>query len=547
MTTMETLAQIFLLFGGLGVFLYGLNTMGDSLQKSAGDNLRKVFDKLTSNKLSGVLVGAGSTALIQSSSATTVIVVGFVNAGIIGLSQAVPIIMGANIGTTVTAFIMALPFSEFIAALGCVGAFAMMFSKNETVKKISMILLGFGALFVGLIVMNMAMKPFSPQLQHFFQMTSNPILLLLIGLVFTALIQSSSAATGILIVLASTVVDGVPAISISQAIYVLLGVNIGTCITAFLASLGATANARRAALIHILFNLIGALVIGGLLFIPPIHGFVTSLLGGIPDAKLRIAVFHIVFNILTTALLLPLGGVLVKLSCFLIKDKKADGEDVFKPKYLNDMMLSAPSIAVGQVRKEIAEMLAMASDNFDRAMRAMTALDYSEREIFDKQEENINLLNRIIPEYIVRISARDLSMQDENILSTFYHVVSDLERVGDYAENIMKYTKRMIDHDIEFTVEAVAEIKDMYGRVTALKEAALATFMSGDIAGLARVYSIENSVDICKKMFHEAHIERLNEGKCSAENGAIFISLISNMERIGDHFTNVAKSILSYS
>lgn len=544
----DIITNLLLLAAGLGVFLFGLSTMSNSLQNSAGSKLKNIFDKLTKSKTRGVLIGTGATAILQSSSAVTVIVVGFVNSGLIGLSQAAPVIMGANIGTTVTAFMMALPFSEFIAALCLVGALLSLFSKNEKVRKIALILVGLGSIFVGLIVMNNSMRPFSDTLRHFFSVTGNPFLLLIIGLVFTALIQSSSAATGILIALASaTDANGLPAIGIDSAMFVLIGVNIGTCITVFLASLGTSPNARRTAFVHIIFNVFGAVIIGGLLFINPIRAGAVYALALIPDIKMEIAVFHIVFNVVTAALLLPLSGSITKFTELIIKakpDKKSVSE--FSVKYIGDYMLNAPAIALSQSKKEIILMYNLALENLELAIDAVMNKNLDRLDEFEKRERHINFLNRALPEFLVKISAKEISYTDEVILGTYFHAVSDIERIGDYAENLTEYVAKTVSGTFAFSTDALNEIGDMYGKIKELAEAVCETFATADIAVSSRVESLEASVDLCKQIFHNSHIERLSAGKCTAENGAAFISLISDLERIADHLTNIAHGAYSH-
>lgn len=548
MKVIDIITNCMLLMGGLGVFMFGLSVMGDSLENFAGNRLRSIFEKLTGSKTKGVLLGAGGTALIQSSSATTVIVVGFVNAGLMTLSQAAPVIMGANIGTTITVFIMSLPVTEFIAAAGCIGAFMCAFSKRDKVKKVARIFAGLGLIFVGMLVMSNSMVPFRSEFQHFFTVTTNPLLLLLIGLAFTALVQSSAATTGIMLALAATIGDnGASVITISTAMYVLLGVNIGTCITAWLASLGTTANARRTALIHIMFNTVGAVFFLILLVINPIKNAVVSALSVIPEVGMQIAVFHIIFNVLTTLLLMPTSELLVKAACVLIRDDKpAPQTEEHKMKYLNDLILSSPTIAVAQIKKEIQYMSSLAGQNYLSAIAAILNKDLTEKTVFYDREKHINFLNRKIAEYLVKISALDISFRDEQMIGSFYHVVSDIERIGDYSENIIKYTTKMVDNEIVFSDAANAEVTDMNERVIKLYGITVQCFDKADLSKLPAAEEVEDTIDNCKKQYSYAHIKRLNEGVCSAQNGQIFFSLISNMERIADHMINICKSVHDY-
>lgn len=549
MTFTQAAASILFFFGGLGVFLIGLSIMSDNLEKIASNKLRKLFEKLTDKKLKGVAVGAGTTAIIQSSSASTVILIGFVNAGLLTLKQAIPVIMGANIGTTVTAFIMALPFSELLSSLGCIGAFILMFSKNQNVHKYAYIAAGLGAIFVGLIVMSKAMVPFRSELSHFFEATRNPIFLILIGMLFTALIQSSSATTGILIAMASNVGGvGEPTITIYSCIFVILGVNIGTTISALLASIGLTsANAKRTAIIHLLFNVSSTMVFVVLLLINPIQNFFIVNLSKIPSIQMQIAVFHIIFNVVGVMLLLPFTDILARIATSIVPNDKIEDGVEFKLKYINELILNSPSIAVSQVKKEIAFMLSLSKENFIIAIDAITNNNLIKKDEFAQRERHINFLNRAISTYLVKISSLDIAYDDEVVLGSFYHVVSDIERIGDYAENVIHYTMKMQDENITFSQEAIQEINDMYSKIMELLDKVTVCFVSVNLTLLNLIESLESSVDLCKKIFHASHIQRLNEGKCSAENGALFISLISNMERIADHMTNIAHSIKDYA
>lgn len=545
MSVWVIIKNIFMLLAGLGVFMYGMKHMGDSLQSGSAEKLRNVFSKITGNKFKGIATGAAVTAVIQSSSATTVMVVGFVNAGIMTLTQATSVIMGANIGTTATGLIISLkslPISQIFAALSAVGIFIIIFSKNQRLKIFANIIIGLGFIFIGLIIMGSAMKDFSalPEVKNIFASTSNPFLLLLIGMLLTAIIQSSSATTGILITLA-----GVGLIGIESSLYVILGVNIGTCITAVLAAIGTATAAKRAAAIHLLFNLIGTLIFLILFIIPPINRAILYILPG--AIELKIAIFHLIFNITTTLLLVPFTGVFVIIVEKLIPDKKIIMENALVAKYIDNRFLATPTIALGECKKEIVHMASLAYDNFASSIKAITNLDVSNRRDFDEQEKEIDYLNKEITKYLVKISGAMASSYDEAIIGTYYHVVSDIERIGDYAENIYEYTDRLIIAKSEFSDKAIAEINEMYNAVQMLFATVMRVFQKIDIQALMQAESYEDLIDEYKKNLTKAHVKRLEEGNCSAENGAVFLALISNVERIADHMMNIGKSILSYA
>lgn len=537
--------NLLMLVAGLGVFMYGMKHMGDSLQTGSAEKLRKVFSKITGSKVRGIATGAAVTAVIQSSSATTVMVVGFVNAGVMTLMQAASVIMGANIGTTVTGLIISLkslPISQIFAALSCVGIFILIFSKNPRLKILANITIGLGFIFIGLIVMGNAMKDFStlPAVKSMFAATSNPVLLLLIGMLLTAIIQSSSATTGILITLA-----GVGLIDIKCALYVVLGVNIGTCVTALLASIGTAVAAKRASIIHLLFNVIGTVFFFSLFMIPSVNAFIISILPG--TVEFQIAIFHLIFNISTTLLLAPFLKYFVIIVEKIVPGKIIQCVPIHTAKYIDDRLLATPSIALGECKQEIVRMSGLAYDNFASSIKAIIAVDASNRTEFDSQENEINYLNRVITQFLVKISGLMASSHDETIIGTYYHVVSDIERIGDYAENIYEYTDRLIAANTSFSDSAKAEIDEMHNAIQMLYATVMRVFQNTDLQALMQAETYENLVDDYKRNLTKAHVARLEQGFCSAESGAVFLSLVSNMERIADHMMNVAKSILSYA
>lgn len=548
-STMEIIKQVLMLFGGLGVFLFGMKAMGDNLETVAGSKMRGIFDKISGNRITGMLTGAGLTAVIQSSSATTVMVVGFVNAGIMTLMQAAPIIMGANIGTTITAQIVALqflPITQFVAAIGAVGAFLMM-SKKDVLKKVGAILAGLGLIFIGLYLMSDSMK-FMRQLPIVVEMlskASNPFLLMFIGLVFTALIQSSSATTGILITMAA---EGL--LGLEQVMFATLGINIGTCITAVLAAIGTTTNAKRASIIHLLFNVIGAI-----LFFPIVmwSGIEKGLVVMFPEAiTMQIAMFHTFFNLATTLVLLPFTKLLVKAATLIIREKKTSKDEQIdfvanKFKFIDSRLLSTPTIAINQTKKEILLMSDLAKSNLIDSIESITKNKPLNVENFKQRETHINFLNREISKFLVHLSAEELSFKDELMLASYYHVVSDLERVGDYSENIMEYSQELNKLKTNFSEFAVGGVNDMYEKVLGTFENSIKAFELKDTDYISVVNEYENQVDKCKTDLDIEHIKRLNNNICSPDAGALFLSLVNDLERISDHMQNVALSIQDYT
>jgi phosphate:Na+ symporter len=548
MTASEIITELLTMLAGLAIFMFGLKTMSEKLEKQAGNKLRNMFNKATSNRFIGVSVGAGVTAIIQSSSATTVMVVGFVNAGILTLTQATAIIMGANIGTTVTAVIISLPVTEVLAASAVAGVFMVMFSRKSGVKNIGYVITGLGMIFAGLLVMSSSMQGFSDYQPFidFFTNTKAPILLVLIGALITAVIQSSSATSGILITLAN-----VGFISTGNALFIILGINIGTCITAILASIGTNVNAQRTAAIHLLFNLIGSVFFFILLNIDPVYEFITGVLGKLnfsdeKGAGAQIAAFHIIFNVTTTALLLPFINFLVLASKYMVFHKNGKGNGL-ELKYLNDLILETPSIAVAQAKKEIIRMADMAKLNLDLAVDAAITTNLKHKDDFDSREDYIDWLNQEIPTYLTKISALQISYEDEFVIASYYHVISDIERIGDYAENLFDYTVRMNDENLKFSAEAKAEIKEMYDAVLRLYHEAMRGFIDQDISRLNEVERLEQIIDDYKVALSDTHIRRLNERICTAQTGALFLSLVSNLERIADHIRNIFNSIRKYT
>ncbi len=542
----EVLVSVLSLIAGIGVFMFGMKFMSDGLERSAGNSLKKLLGKITNNRFAGVGIGAAATGIIQSSAATTVMVMGFVNAGLMTLTQAAAIIMGANIGTTVTGIIASLsafPVMEIFGVLVFFGAAMVMFSKKEKYKHIGFILGGLGLVFVGLDLMSGAFKnqTISDTMTKAFTSINFPLLLILVGIVFTALIQSSSAVTGILVTMV-----GAGALPLECALFIVLGSNIGTCVTALLASIGASVNAKRVAVIHLTYNVVGTIVFTAVIW--PLSDKIVWLFQTMfPRPQFQVAMFHVFFNVITTVMLLPFISFLVKFAEFCIKDRRGGDDEVPHMYYIDDRFLQTPPIAVAQVKREVDHMGDMAKTNLKRAMSAVLTLDVSERDKVLKDEQRINFINKGVAKYLIKLSSHDLSRSDEKLVGSLHHVVSDIERIADHAENFMEDAQAMIDADCAFTGDALDELEDMYDKVMEMFDEAMLIFENNDVAKLNDFSAREQEIDITKRLLGNNHIARLNAGGCSVESGTHFYSIISALERIADHLTNIAFSIKSPS
>ncbi len=535
----DILGMIMGLCGGLGLFLFGMKLMGEGLEMAAGNRLKNLVEKLTTNKYMGALVGLLVTAIIQSSSATTVMVVGFVNAGLMNLAQAVGVIMGANIGTTVTGVLIAFKLSTIAPIAIFLGVALLSFCRKNSHKHVGQIIAGFGILFMGMELMSESMEPLSQSEFFTGMMTSlgNPLLGVLVGLVFTAIIQSSSASVGVLQALGAA-----GAITLPSAIYIIYGQNIGTCVTALLSSVGTNKVARRTAIVHLMFNIFGAVLFILITMLLPFEELIMSLAPN--DPVVQISIVHVIFNIVTTAILLPLSNVLIKIACKVIpgEDKEKQGMCL---SYLDSRILNTPPIAVAQVIKEVERMGAIATQNFQLSMEAM--LDGDEQKIgqVEKNEELINFLNRGITEYLVKINGLDIEDADRVAVGALYHVINDWERVGDHAQNIAELAQLVVDGKANLSYRAVSEIKEMRDLVTDILQKSMAMFAkrSQDELLGREIDQIEERIDERTRQLRENHIDRLNQGLCSATSGTVFMDLLTNLERIADHSTNIAFSM----
>ena len=531
-----TLSMTMSLLGGLALFLYGMKLMGEGLEKAAGDRLKRLLESLTRNPLMGLLVGVVFTMIIQSSSATTVMVVGFVNAGLLDLMQATGVILGANIGTTVTAWIVAgFQATAFMPLILLIGVAMMMFLKKLKLQRVGQVIAGFGMLFVGMGMMSDAMKPLAESAEFARLMTafSNPIMALLVGVAVTAIIQSSSASVGILEMLA---IQGL--VPLETSLYIIMGTNIGTCVTAMLSAVGATRTAKRAALIHLMFNVLGTLVVFILVSLLP----VSTWIGHIDGPALQIAVAHTSFKVFEVLCFVLLRKWLVKLVMILVPGEDKQGEEK-SLKFLDDRILSTPPIAVAQICKEIERMGDIAIANLTRAMDAFFNKDSSLLNEVEQSEDVVNYLNHEITRYMVAAAQLDLPASDVEQLGEMFHVVNDLERIGDHAENMAEYAKNRIDEEIPFSEDGLAELRDMLDKTVALFKLSMEAFHTRDQHLLPRVLVQEENIDDMEKTLQQSHVDRLTRGACTPRSGMIFSDMLSNLERVADHATNVAFSI----
>ena len=548
--SISDIEMLFKFIGGLGMFLYGMNVMADGLQKSAGGKMKQLLGVLTSHRLLGVLVGALVTAVIQSSSATTVMVVGFVNASILNLTQAVGVIMGANIGTTITAWLVsmsewgAMLKPEFFApVLIGVGAFILLFSKKEKLRQVAEILIGFGVLFIGLSFMSGAIKPYrdAPIFAAAFQtLGKNPILGVLTGAAVTAIIQSSSASVGILQTLA---LNGV--VSWNSAIFITLGQNIGTCVTALISSAGANRTAKRAATIHMLFNVMGAIIFGILMFV---LFSVNPSWGNSMISSTEISVFHTVFNVANTILLFPFANVLVTLSGKIVKEKQADlmvadVEDILERPHLDYRILNSPSLAIQSAAMQVVRMGELAKEHMDLAMETIFEVNEEKIKRAAIYERTMDGFEKDLTEYFVNLSHESLTEAESTMLSHLMFTVSDYERVGDHNDNIVELAQSLLDTNIRLSADAIEDLKDIQAVVSEALELSTEARRNESIVEAKRVYILEDEVDGMEEEMRHGHMERLARGMCSADRGIVFLDVLSNLERISDHAVNIAEYV----
>ena len=539
------ITDFFSLLGGLALFLYGMQMMSNGLEAAAGNKMKQILEKLTANRFLGVLVGAGITAVIQSSSATTVMVVGFVNSGMMTLQQAVWIIMGANIGTTITGQLIALDVGAIAPLLAFLGVALVVFIKKQKVHHYGLILAGLGILFVGMDMMSAAMMPLRESEAFISLMTkfSNPFLGILAGAVFTAIIQSSSASVGILQALASSGLIG-----LGNAVYVLFGQNIGTCITAILASIGTNRNAKRTTIIHLMFNIIGTIIFTTVCILTPLTDLIESLT---PDnVAAQIANMHTLFNIVTTLLLLPFGTYLAKLARKILPEKKDENVDVMHMEFIRpmetkrDTQIGLSAIAVTSIRKEIHRMMTMAKENVDRSFEAVKEGKTTLLEEVREREEYIDFLNKEISKYISKTLVNESNPRDSRYISALFKVCGNIERIGDHAMNICEYTKVIERQNISFSSEVKREIDEMKKicdqAIDYLSEIGQEPGQKEDIRAIV---DIEQKIDDMTEDYRQKQLERMQKGTCSEEGCIIYSEMLTDFERIGDHILNIGQEM----
>lgn len=538
------------LLSGLALFLFGMNTMGDGLEKFSGGKLEKTLEKMTNNTFKGFLLGAAVTAVIQSSSATTVMVVGFVNSGIMKLRQAIGIIMGANVGTTITSWILSLSGIEsegdnvvmqllkptsFSAIFAFVGIILFMFTKGESKKNLASILLGFAILMFGMNYMSKAVEPLAddPNFAGLLTIFNNPVFGILAGALLTAIIQSSSASVGILQALSKT-----GAITYSMAIPIIMGQNIGTCVTALLSCVGAKKNAKRAALVHLYFNIIGTIVICALFYGSNLifqYGFLDDVV-----AEAHIALIHTIFNLVATGLLLPFTKQLEKLACLTIKDSEEDSETPF----LDERFLNTPALATDRALSVTEKMARLSEGTLLGALELVGHYDEKTAETLSENEDTVDMYEDVISTYLVKLSQRNLSETDSKSIQRVLHGIGDFERISDHAINILDVAKEMDEKKAVFSEEAMAGLNVMMDAVREIINNATLAFINNDVKLAAKVEPLEQVIDRIRDKLKEAHVKRLTNGECTIELGFIFSDLITSMERISDHCSNIAVGVI---
>ena len=533
------------LLGGLALFLYGMQMMSTGLEASAGNKMKLILEKLTANRFVGVLVGMLITAIIQSSSATTVMVVGFVNSGMMTLNQAIWIIMGANIGTTITGQLIALNIGEFAPLIAFLGVAAIVFSKNEKVKYVGEILAGLGILFIGMDMMGTAMEPLADSEKFVSILTKfeNPLLGILAGTVFTALIQSSSASVGILQTLAGSGVIG-----LKSAAFVLFGQNIGTCITALLASIGTNRNAKRTTIIHIMFNVFGTIIFTILCLATPIIPMVE---GWTPtNAQAQIANLHTMFNIVTTILLLPFGTWLGKIATFILKDPKGEEEKegmhvqfLLDVKRINSEKYGISVVCMEGIKKELTRMMKMAESNVREAFEAVTLKDKKKYELVEQREEYVDFLNKEISKYITSILPFETTKAGSQMFNSLFTITSNIERISDHSVNIAGYSNIIAEKEIAFSGHAYGELEQMQQMCAKLLDGLLEK-PADYVSWHEKIACMEQKIDDMTLQYRDNMYERIHVGECSDDGSILFSEMLTDFERIGDHALNIANEML---
>ena len=540
-TTVDVTKIILSMAGGLGLFLFGMRVMSDSIEKVAGAKLRRILEFFTTNRLSGMIVGVVFTGIIQSSSACTAMVVSFVNAGLMNLYQAAGVIFGANIGTTITSQLVSFNLSAYAPVILLVGVLMVMFVKNDKVKEFADIIIGFGVLFLGLSTMSSSMSAMRdvPAVVNLLGSLKNPFMATLVGLLLTSIIQSSSVTVSIVLLLANQDLLALPI-----TLHIILGCNIGACSTALLASLAGKKDAKKAALIHFWFNVIGTVLLYVILFVAeaPVIRLIQSISA---DNGRFVANAHTLIKIFQVIVLFPFAGWIVKLSCLCVpgEDKKVGYRESNQLKYIGDKVVFNPATAVFEVVKELDRMASLASENLNRAMNALVTLDEEDIEEVYEVEKNINFLNHAITGYLVKINQTTLPIEDLKTIGALFHVANDIERIGDHAENIADAARQRKEEGLSFSKEAQHELGEMLEMVNTLIRYSIEMCVKGDESHMQDVVDLENKVDDMERSLQKCHVIRLTRGECSPEAGMIFSDIVSGLERVADHATNIAFAV----
>lgn len=534
-----TVSNIVELLGGLGAFLFGMKYMGDGLELAAGSKMKDLLEKLTRNKILGFLLGMFVTVVIQSSSATTVMVMGFINAGIMDLAQATGVIFGANIGTTITSILIALDVSAIAPFCICVGAFMMLYTKKARLKHIGQVILGFGLLFQGLHTMSAAMKPLGQIVwfQSFIMNAKNPILGILVGALICAVIQSSSAAVGIVQALA---LQGL--MPLHFASYLICGINIGSAMPTILASMSARNNAKRAAMIYLIYNVVGCVVMAPVTMLTPYTDLIERL---IPDPMFQVSVVHILFKVVAAAILLPCTNLVVKLTYKLIPKQKH--EDAARLEFIDVNLVGNPSVSLLQIRSEVDRMAKLVEENLSLAMEGILAGEPRHAETITENEGVIDYLTDAISDYLVKFNVQELSATDANYVRRVFQALSDLERIGDYAEHLLHISERCTEKSLTYSDTARQEVTELYDNVKQLYSTAVARFHTQDLGidSLKHLARLERENRKKTKQAQQNHMDRLRAGECSAEAGIMFGEVLTSLNRVGGHSINIAEAAVA--
>ncbi len=534
------ITDLFLVLGGLGLFFLGMKLMGDGLELAAGNKLRTLLEKITSNRYLGMLVGLVVTAVIQSSSATAAMVVGFTNAGLMELSQTVGILFGSKIGTCMTSVLLSFDMAALVPLFIFAGVIVIMFVKKNNYKYYGQILAGFGILFYGMTMMSGGLKQLNSEgaIDNLLKSVNNPFIGLLLGTLITAIIQSSSASVGILMALGAA-----GAIGIDQAIFMVYGMNLGACMPAFLSAMGAKRNAKQVAILNLLITLFGVVLLVPLTMILPVSGTIESLLPG--NVSAQISASHIFFNVVNMVVLMPFSTLMVKMTQKLLPYHEDPEKDKMAVEFIDNRILTTPPMAVLQCEKEVARLTRLVQKNYNRSLIAFFDRDRDSIDKVLEREKVIDFLSKSITDYIVKLNALDIEDHDRQIVAAMYSAIQDLERIGDHAENIVEYTRTVLEENLEFSETAMTEMRDICEKCRTLMELSFAMFNAQGASPelIERIIKVEDEVDECKDDYKIAHIARMNDGSCNAESGAVFLNMLIDIERVGDHAINVAFSI----